>query len=215
VTVASAVTPPSALCGDDDADLIDLARASTGTQPPQSVVTSTPMSAEKKRLLRAIRHVNYELERLAQLPSAQEYARDVLQNETLAGAAFEAALLHLRNLSEFFVDKHRTKRIRAAQFSDAWDPDDSGALTALRRRMSLISAHVVHLGWRRVDFVQETDDAYADWPTRRLTRDMINVFGEFVNTITDADFATGFQEGLDVAVTALELPPPVHWTLRP
>jgi hypothetical protein len=172
------------------------------------------MSAEKKRLLRAIRHVNYELERLAELPGAQELARDVLRNEILAGAAFEAALLHLRNLSEFLVDKRRPKRIMAAQFSAAWDPDDSATLATLRRRMSLISAHVVHLGWRRVDVVQDTNDAYADWPTRRFAGDMVNVFGEFVATITDPDFATGFQEGLDVAATALEVPPPVHWTLR-
>jgi hypothetical protein len=141
-------------------------------------------------------HVNYELKQVARLPAAYERAW-AYRDEVVVGATFEAALLHLRNLLEFWTLKNEPDSfIRAIAYadSDMWRQSESEPLARLKTLWTPINRDVNHLSWDRVTEIQN----YAAWPIREFARDALAVQAEFVSCL-DEQRAAWFAGGLDEA----------------
>lgn len=151
------------------------------------------MDPSPEQLAAGISHINYELWRLAQYADAYESEPTAPHRPAL----FESALVHLRCLMEFLGTAKDPALMHAWQYAgDRWRPKESQPLDMVRVRWGAISGHVVHLGWRRVTNVQETEGAYADWPLRDFAVALLDAFTEFVDTIQDDAVATRFRDGI-------------------
>lgn len=70
----------------------------------------------------------------------------------LANALLESALLHVRNLFEFFVHPgSRPDDMRPDDFADPWPPGPADAVESLEQMSELPHKHLAHLTWKRVD----------------------------------------------------------------